>query len=377
MKTTGLAGWRVRVTGLTAGFAVWLAVGGMTVAFGDSSIWKTTSGDWSTAGNWDGGVPAVNDDVYITNANAEVYLNSSTPYLKSLTIGNETAALVCSNWTTTISATSITVEANGTITCAGPFTTNAPAMSNRVDIVCSNLTVEQNGAIDVDGKGYAGGLGAGSTDGYGPGHGVYNAYGVGAGDGGRGGGSVNFYSWNAYPGQQPYGSITQPLAPGSGGGGSAGSGSGLPDPDDGGAGGGAVRITAEGEVTVDGAVTADGVSADGAGSGGSIYIECNTFDGTGGELTAKGGSGYPEHYGGGHSGGGRIAVKYDTAAQSVVPDVAMDVSPGALTGHYGPSPTRGDFGTIWFPDNRFVTEVISDNILNISTCANRHAAKRE
>ena len=107
-----------------------------------------------------------------------------------------------------------------------------------------------------------------------------------------------------------YGSVTEPMEPGSGG------GRDNVYSKDGGAGGGAVRLTVGGTLTLDGTLTADGSDGSaynpygggGGGSGGSIYLTAGTLTGSGG-ISANGGIG-PNTGGGG--GGGRIAIHYDT-----------------------------------------------------------------
>jgi hypothetical protein len=81
-----------------------------------------------------------------------------------------------------------------------------------------------------------------------------------------------------------------------------------------------VRIEASGTVTVDGPINANGNI--GGGSGGSIYITCRIFAGTGGVLSADGANGT---YWGGAGSAGRIAVICDEAAQNAAarPTVAI------------------------------------------------------
>ncbi|NLF21660.1 MAG: hypothetical protein GX590_00700 [Lentisphaerae bacterium] len=116
-------------------------------------IWQTPSaGRWDDPAHWLGGLPAAGDDVVITNAGAEVLVTAATPALNSLTLSRR---LVCSNWTTRIEARMVSIGTGGAITLPPAFTESQ--MSNRVWIVCSNLTIEAGGKIDAAGKGYAGG----------------------------------------------------------------------------------------------------------------------------------------------------------------------------------------------------------------------------
>ena len=352
-KARGVGGWSLLVL---AG----LALAGLmpTAGLAATKTW-TASGtnDWWTDGNWSpSGAPHAGDDVVITNAGVGVLLTNTAPasgWLSSLTISNATApgaSLIFSNWTTALSATNVTIKTNATLTCAGPFT-NAPAMSNRVWLVCSNLTIETGGKINVDYMGYAGGL-MGNTIGNGPGGGISGGgTATGAGYGGRAGGTYGV-------GGAPYGSATAPLAPGSGGGGSTWY--------NGGAGGGAVRIQANGTVTLNGLISANGddrfasLGQYGGGSGGAIYVDCHTLAGAGGLIQANGGSGLS--YGAG--GGGRIAIYYDAASQrtSSVPNVTLSTActliPAATyvtrsVGYKAPF-TQPDMGTVALPDSRLL-----------------------
>ncbi|MBI2440574.1 MAG: hypothetical protein HYV35_04300 [Lentisphaerae bacterium] len=296
-----------------------------------------TTGDWSVAGNWvEGSVPDHGDDVYITYTGSLAIISSASSNLSTLTLGGGTVTtrLMFTNWDSILSATNVFIQTNGMIMLPKAFTNTQ--VSNNVYIVCSNLTIASGGSINVDTQGYAG---ASQTPGSGPGGG--SGYQAGGSYGGRGGAGP---SSSAGP---TYGSSNAPISPGSAGG--AHTSPGYP----GGSGGGAVRIQASGTVTINGTITAnggDGVSASaGSGSGGGIYITCNSLVGTGGIVRARGsGAGW------GGGGGGRIAVIYDTNVQSqiVVPSILFQTAPLSSAGYYG------DIGTLYFPDNRFLTETI-------------------
>ncbi|MBI2438593.1 MAG: hypothetical protein HYV36_07270 [Lentisphaerae bacterium] len=212
-------------------------------------------------------------------------------------------------------------------------------MSNRVWIACSNLTVGPGGRINVDGLGYA--RGTPTNNGNGPGGGTTAA--SGGGGGGYGG-----YGGNGYSGGRgsPYGSTNAPLWPGSGGGGCNNY------PTYGTHGGGAVLIEASGLVTVNGTITANGTDSAtaraGGGSGGSIYIICNSFTGTNGIITVEGGAGYSTGVSGRGGGGGRIAIVFNPAAQSALaaPTVTFWAQYG--TNSYG---ADAQIGTLYFPSN--------------------------
>ena len=249
-------------------------------------------GNWFAGDNWSPvGYPQAGESVDITNGS--VLLTNSTAILASLTITN--ASLIFSNWTTRLLARNITIQSGGILTLPVSFTTSQ--MSNRVWVVCTNLTVEIGGSINVDAKGYSGSAGSG---GWGPGVGGHVS---GGGYGGKGGDAI-YYG----VGGSTYGSTSAPDQPGSGGGGDSGW--------TGAAGGGLVRIEASGNVVVDGTITANGGTGNGGqgsplgssgGSGGGIYIVCTgTFSGaTSGLIRAAGGG--SSSFGAG--GGGRIAIE--------------------------------------------------------------------
>ncbi|MDD5706126.1 MAG: G8 domain-containing protein [Kiritimatiellae bacterium] len=315
------------------------------------------TGTWATDSNWSGAAaPAGGDDVVLTNAGVTVTLDTSTPYLGSFAISN-TATLVFTNWSTLLSATNVLVGASGKITAAGPFFDTT--MSNRVNIACQGLTVAMNGSIDVGAKGYAGGRFPNDDQrfAHGPGKGSGEYMGAGGSHGGVGGGSHStaYTLLGKMPSyNRPYGEPDMPLAPGSGG------GRGVNPGYLGGMGGGAVWIDASnGTVTINGTISANGgtgAGTGGGGSGGAVHIACRTIAGTSGIVQANGGSFAGNHLGYGGSGaGGRIAVKYDTAHQSLVPDIRFSVEPGPLSYYRGqPEP-----GTLWFPNTLFVAETIT------------------
>lgn len=194
--------------------------------------------------------------------------------------------------------------------------------------------------FDAAKLGFAGGWQL-SAAGMGPGAGLTGCAG---GYGGFGGGATNVNSLTS----GTYGSPDAPVQPGSSGW-SGGSISAL-SPN----GGGLVRIQAAGVVLVNGTIQADGGTGPGNGgrasSGGGVYITCDTFVGTNGSITAKGGDGGDCYSGG----GGRIAIVYNTVSQgsAPVPTVTLNAASGAPIVNY----QRGDVGTIYLPDTRLLTE---------------------
>ena len=219
---------------------------GLTPALADRQVWSTRTGDWFVIANWtntttpaDTRVPADGDDVVVTNLGAFVYLPNSTARLSFMVISN--AYVSCSNWDTTVYVTKLTILKSGVLTCAGPFTNNV--MSNRVSLNCTTLVIETNGSINVQGKGYSGGVGPSYAKGNGP----------GAAAGIRGAGYGGYGVQGQFSGSltNTYGSATAPLDPGSGSNGGSEIGS------MGGSGGGAVCITAV-QVVVNGSISANG-----------------------------------------------------------------------------------------------------------------------
>ncbi len=191
--------------------------------------------------------------------------------------------------------------------------------------VSENATIDEQGVMQVDGRGY--------TAGNGPGAGQANFVchcGGGGGHGGKGGAG-------GAAGGAAYGSVAEPVEPGSGGGGcTPGSTPG--------AGGGTIRLTVDGTLTVNGWVSADGFSGSdatcngGGGAGGSIYVSAGTLTGEG-IISARGGSGstVPTTAGGG-GGGGRIAIHTSLASGKIVQNLF------ALGGR---GYTNGEPGTVY------------------------------
>ena len=165
----------------------------------------------------------------------------------------------------------------------------------------NDLQITPGGAINVSGKGYAGGIGF--LNGAGTSHATNYPFAFTAGGGGAHGGSGGASSTFARGGGA-YDSTTSPAALGSGGGtGSAG----------GGGGGGVAILTVGGNLQVDGQIFASGLKGtnahSGGGAGGSILISAQRVSGAGG-ISANGGSADLPDGGGG--GGGRIAIYFGT-----------------------------------------------------------------
>jgi len=296
--------------------------------------------DWFVAGNWDGGLtyPQAGDSVLVSSGS--ILLTNATDELTSFTITN--ATMTFSNWMTSLRATTVTVQGLGILTHAACNTNLTGLTSNRVYILCTNMTVAAGGKIDANGKGYAPERGPGGVPGDCS----------GAGYGGRGG-----YRDSSYIPGNPYGFIATPIHPGSGA--QA-------------AGGGVVRIDASGSVTVDGVITADGFAGNGGGSGGSVYITCRDFSGSTGTIRAVGGT-TSTH---GCGGGGRIAVAYDADSQKAVlpkPTVIFSVEGGRYPTYTFGDSHNGLVGTLYFTDVALLLPVITNIWANLfvgAACTN-------
>jgi len=304
----------------------------------------TNSGSWHSSSVWNNGVPANGDEAHIMSGRA-ISLTNSTAFLSSLTVSNNaTLTFYGSGGAGTgivLFATSVWVSGVVTHGTNMADNTNAAGLwvpDNCVWIIGSNMTVAAGGAVHGDMRGYRGGTNY--TRGKGPGGtlGTVNWVTGGAGYGGRGGNAGS-------AGGVEYGSMTDPCDPGSGSG---------ADHDDGFAGGGLVRLQLIGPLTVNGRISANGQNGSnrgGGGSGGGIYIECLTIEGSG-LICANGGSNDCS-YGSGGGGGGRIAVHYNTSAQSNLPakpKLIVAANQGSGTpGQFGTG-SWGAPGTVWLPD---------------------------
>lgn len=191
----------------------------------------------------------------------------------------------------------LTISNNSTLTLQGKYSDDTDGVGLEIHL-SGDLTVESGSVITADGEGY----GAAS----GPGKGLTElSGGTGAGFGGDGAKIVTG-GYGTIAAGSSYGSALFPEELGSGGGQVCG-----------GAGGGMIKIISEGDVEIDGEITADGRNGTdlsgnrgGGGSGGSIYLHGSAFSGTG-TVTANGGNGSTSGYSGG-GGGGRIALYYSS-----------------------------------------------------------------
>ena len=328
-------------------------------------MWTGAAGDglWTTAGNWSTEATPQEGEV-VRLGTGTVTLTNSTPELAAVEIAS---TLAMSNWTACVRATTVTVANGGKVTVAGLSTDQA---TNRVWIVCDDCTIAAGGSIDVNDLGFRSSkdtradVGGKASYVSGPGKGTSEQ--TGASHGGHGGYIASKgLNKTKFQNVLPYDDPLKPLLPGSGGYPQTwGSGT---------AGGGAVYISAAKSVRVDGAIKASvtkTVSYRGtSGSGGAVLIECETFCGTGGTISADGGGSSStiativgDGYGGAAGGGGMIAIKYDPAKQTE--DMIANMTISASSGLYDSKKAFGDetvrfdagLGTVYFPDNKLLKD---------------------
>ncbi len=290
---------------------------------------SVANGSWDTPSAWSlGRRPVAGDVAVVTNA---ILLTNATEQLVAFT---NWGVLTFSNWNARLCADTVVLAA-GTLTHASCYGTNqTPLVSNRVHIVCRDLTIESNAAINVDERGYYP-FGPGTREGN-----MYSRYG---GSYGGLGGKIS---------ASAYGSAETPTDAGSCGGWQSGPGYG-------GKPGGSVQILASGSVIINGLISANGKKGgfdSGGGSGGGVYIACDTIGGNG---TIRANGGPADNSSGGGGGGGRIAVHYNSAHQGGVnPPAALTLSAS------GGSPELtyyGNLGSIYVTDTQLLPESFSTN----------------
>lgn len=297
-----------------------------------TKTWSATAGsdsNWFNDANWTpAGRPNPGDVVLVDSSLStitNILLTNSTPYLGALIISNR--VLICSNWTTSVSATNIILRSGAQITVPGSTATNA--MTNRVYLICSNLTVSFGSTINVAARGY--------KPAQGPGKGYSNGsnFNTGGGHGGPGG------TYGGSSGGVTNDAAEAPILPGSGGGAGYDGTSGP--------GGGVIRIEAT-NMVVNGTINADGGAGgqyDGGGAGGSIYITCTKFGGgTTGVIRARGGYGGSGYVTDTSGGGGRIALIYGALDGSV--GVVFSVAAG------GKFTYPAGMGTLYLSDTQLL-----------------------
>lgn len=249
----------------------------------------------------------------------------------------------------------ILVKGTGILTHGETSTTD---VKNLDIITTGKVVVGPEAKIDTTGKGYLGGYhdpNINESHGRTWDNGVIDGSNTssGASYGGLGGKHENSAV------NPVYGSIYDPVDPGSGGG-------GISSFYYGGDGGGVIRIDAP-EMIVDGSITSNGGSPSnggnaGAGSGGSIRLDVVTLKGTG-EVTANGGKTGIS----GSGGGGRIALYYSDTAYFDLDKITAHG--GDVENVSGESGVKGSAGTIYLKKNDLNGKVIISQNENGTTNA--------
>lgn len=335
-----------------------------------------TTGDWDDPTAWMDefgfkGVPQIGDSAVVA-AGKTLSIVGETAELASMTVAG---TVTMTSWTNCLKSTDITVPNGGVITCGPPSRTQEGL--SRVWISCENLTVAAGGKIDVALKGYAG-----KSNSVGAGPGAANYVEMTAPSHG-GFGAISQVSSKKVKGKLPYDDLTAPTQPGS---------SGYMSPWQVSAtrlshGGGAVLVEATGAVTVNGSVLAYGADSDRSGqdesyynqtgSGGSIFITCRAFAGSG-TLDARGGNGewvsVANYNRGLPAGGGCIAIHYDAEAQKSASVAGMTITAdcGRCKGNGmtssnvddrdDPYGWHADIGTLHFTDDQIVRALIGKGL---------------
>ena len=223
-----------------------------------------------------------------------------------------------------------------------PTVTGVPEQWLQLE-VSGSLVVAQGAAIDLESRGYAGDCNVGDENCANGGMGPNNTTGSGAGrfsggSHGGGGGNLGYKTTHGRP--------EAPTFAGSGGG--YGSSGGEP----GAAGGGRLRAVV-GTLVLDGELSARGggvTTLAGAGAGGSLWIDAQTFGGQG-RLDASGGDAPL----GAAGGGGRVAIYWVSDLAGAAFDVdAVEVYGGSGTHVGGP-------GTLWLAKDGLPVRLVVDN----------------
>lgn len=245
---------------------------------------------------------------------------------------------------------------NDTVTISNGSTLTSPATSATEEyylfVSGSSLTVGVNSFINVDGRGYRSITNArfrtiGNVDSLGHFGLTTSTNTTAAGSYGGQGGTVN----GSHFSNRPYGSFMLPIHLGSSGN-CSWMGVGCNS------GGGSVRILLTGSLNLAGIISANGMtSANGSGSGGSVFIQTSALTGTGtiranGPQTAAGDGG---------GSGGRVAVYYNTlGGDFATPSIV--VSKIQAWGGVGANQSqRGAAGTVYLKRN---TQTFGDLIVN-------------
>jgi hypothetical protein len=244
------------------------------------------------------------------------------------------------------------LEADQLTLRSGSIITHSPTIlgtTYTLSIKAQELDIGEGCSIDVNGCGYPGAYERNNTNvddiGVTYPNTIENGSTVyGGGSYGGYGGSYRRPS-STHQVNKPYGSITAPVDPGSGGGGNDKNTHGT-------SGGGVIRLQA-GNLTLNGTITANGISAanwHGTGSGGSIWIDVTTISGQG-FIRANGGSSGSDS---GAGGGGRIALYYENAADF---DLNNITAYGGINDDGADALRNGGAGTIYLKKTNDQTQL--------------------
>ncbi|MCA9517539.1 MAG: hypothetical protein KC635_21510, partial [Myxococcales bacterium] len=213
--------------------------------------------------------------------------------------------------------TSLTVRANGKVTHLPNAASADGAPQNQVNVEATTITIQANGSVTADGLGFPSNTGPTGTS--------LVSY-----QGGSHGGLGGHITAIGYA----YDDVTSPSRMGGAG--------AVYSTTPGGAGGGVIRLVATGTLTIDGAVTADGLACTsqygGMGAGGAVSLDAGALAGTG--TVRANGAGYANGHGGG-GGGGRVAIAYSGAAPALL------TTSGKVAARGGQTTNSGAAGTAW------------------------------
>lgn len=243
--------------------------GGGRISF-DGVTTDTFTGTLTATGGSGGGVKGHAGTIYLNAAKRSNLTLGGGGNLTSLRLGSDDS--------NSYTFGTITIQSGGTLEIDSNPSLNSGSGGAAI-INVTTLDVQSGGVLSGEGLGFDSGRGPGKGGGF---------------DGGTYGGEGGDNSSNGVG--TTYGSIIDPVFPGSGA--SAGTGNGN--------GGGAIIISASGAVTVNGTIQADGTRVtDRGGSGGSVNIVADSISGSG-TVRASGAGGTNNANGSG--GGGRVAV---------------------------------------------------------------------
>ena len=264
-----------------------------------------------------------------------------------LPAGHEFSSITLQNGARVIAQSPIVISGTLRLT-GGSILAHPVASEDGLEIDAGSVVVEEGSAIDVSGRGYSGGVSGSETA-----HTLGDIPGSVHGCGGSYGGTGACYSGAGGVANPVYGDPKRPSLLGSGGGAWSGNG---------GWGGGYVRITAH-DVTVNGAIRAEGGissgSASGDGSGGSIWITTSRLGGDG--IISANGGGNGRHTGGG---GGRIAIYLDYLDSSSDLNGLRNITAFSGRGNYNSAPSAAGTIYIRYSGHDDGTLVIDDNMVD-------------